>query len=70
MIEETGEAKDGVEFLKKTREDWTKVPFQGHIVWHLTLYYLGESISKSLMGKYHSWYKFGSNITMFCLASI
>ena len=45
MIEETGEAEEGVEFLTKTREDWTGISFECHIVWHLALYYLGESVT-------------------------
>lgn len=42
VIEETSEAKNGVEFLTTTREDWTGISFEGHIIWHLTLYYLGK----------------------------
>ena len=42
MIEETEEARKGVEFLTSTRDEWRGIPFEGHLVWHLALYYLGK----------------------------
>lgn len=41
VIEETHDAKDGVEFLSSTRPKWEKSAFGGHITWHLTLHYFG-----------------------------
>lgn len=41
VLEETADPAKGVEFLTSTRNDWTG-PFQCHITWHLTLYYLGR----------------------------
>ena len=44
VIEETEEARKGVEFLTSTRGEWAGIPFEGHLIWHLTLYYLGTYI--------------------------
>lgn len=41
VLEESHEASDGMEFLTKTRSDWDKSVFGGHITWHLTLHYFG-----------------------------
>ena len=42
VLEETHDAKDGVEFLSKTRSDWKDSSFGNHLNWHLTLHYFGE----------------------------
>ena len=42
VIEEIDEAKKGVEFLTSTREEWRGISFEGHLIWHLALYYLGK----------------------------
>ena len=44
VIEEAREAKNGVEFLTTTRDDWKDSVFGCHITWHLTLYYFGEPV--------------------------
>ena len=44
MIEETYEARKGVEFLTSTRGEWRGISFEGHLVWHLALYYLGKLV--------------------------
>lgn len=41
VIEESHDAKDGIDFLTETRSDWEKSLFGGHITWHLTLHYFG-----------------------------
>ena len=45
VIEEERDAGAGVEFLTETRDDWKTSVFGGHLVWHLTLYYVGELCS-------------------------
>lgn len=42
VMEEERDAGAGVEFLTETRDDWKTSVFGGHLVWHLTLYYVGE----------------------------
>ena len=44
VIEEAHEAKNGIEFLTTTRDDWKGSVFGCHITWHLTLYYFGKSV--------------------------
>ena len=41
VIEEAREIESGVEFMTSTREDWRGTAFEGHLTWHLTLFYLG-----------------------------
>lgn len=41
IFEEAHDPSKGVEFLTATRADWSGV-FEGHINWHLLLYYLGK----------------------------
>ena len=49
VIEEAREARNGVEFLTTTRDDWKDSMFGCHITWHLTLYYFGEPVRPSLI---------------------
>ena len=44
VYEETCDAREGVEFLTRTRSDWEGM-FAGHITWHLTLLYFGACFS-------------------------
>ena len=41
VIEEARDPTTGIELLISTRGDWTGI-LQGHITWHLTLFYFGE----------------------------
>ncbi len=41
FYEELCDPREGVEFLVRTRSDWSG-EFAGHITWHLILYYLGN----------------------------
>ena len=34
--------QEGVEFLTGTRENWAGCLLEGHINWHLSLFYLGK----------------------------
>ncbi len=43
-FEEGHDAKEGVEFLIKTRAEWKDSSFGNHINWHLTLHYLGKCL--------------------------
>ncbi|XP_064398279.1 tetratricopeptide repeat protein 38-like isoform X2 [Halichondria panicea] len=40
IMEEAHHPREGVEFLTSTRSHWTGAVYEGHITWHLTLYYL------------------------------
>ena len=41
VIEEEQDVRIGVELLTSTRPKWSCSPLDGHISWHLALYYLG-----------------------------
>ena len=45
VIEEERETVSGVEFLTSSRENWKGSFLNGHITWHLALYYLGTKLS-------------------------
>lgn len=51
VIEETSDVSMGVELLTSTRDDWSG-SLQGHISWHLTLFYLGKSLHVQLWTLY------------------
>ena len=42
VLEETKDAQKGVDFMRSTRENWQNTPYNFHLLWHLSLYYIGK----------------------------
>ena len=42
VMEETKDAQKGVDFMRSTRENWQNTPYNFHLLWHLSLYYIGK----------------------------
>ena len=43
VMEEEKKACEGVEFLTTSRDCWKSSVYEGHLTWHLSLYYLGKA---------------------------
>ena len=42
VMEETKDAQKGVDFMCSTRKNWQNTPYNFHLLWHLSLYYIGK----------------------------
>ncbi|XP_065900373.1 tetratricopeptide repeat protein 38-like isoform X2 [Dysidea avara] len=52
VFQEDKDAKEGIEFMTSTRNDWEKSAISCHINWHLCLYYIDISNVETVLKEY------------------